>query len=120
MSERRITKINDAIKSCLSEIIRDDIRDPRVRNSIVSITKVKTSSDLSYCTVYVSVFNKKNSDIIPVLNSASGLFRKLTAQYLNLRVTPEFKFIIDDSVTYGAEIDELLKKINPDSNSDSK
>ena len=124
MSDRRITRINDAIKICMSEIIRDNIRDPRLKNLIISITKVKTSSDLSHCIVYVSVFDKNQKkydlDIISILNNASGLFRKLIAQNLDLRVTPNFKFIIDDSMSYSFEIDKLIKKICSNDNQNIK
>ena len=124
MGDRRITRINDAIKSCMSEIIRNNIRDPRLKKLIISITKVKTSSDLSHCRIYISVFDKNQKDhhidIISILNNASGLFRKLIAQNLDLRITPNFEFIIDDSMSYSSEIDNLIKKIKIDSNQDIK
>lgn len=110
MSDRRITRINDEIHRCLSEIIRLEIRDPRI-SSVTSITKVKTSSDLEHCLVYISVLENEESETIKILNNAAGFIRKLIAQKINLRVTPKFKFILDDSIEYSAKINDLLKKI---------
>lgn len=111
MSTRRMTRINDEIKRCLSEIISLKLRDPRI-NSMTSILKVKTSADLEHCIVYVSILDNKKEEIIKILNNASGFVRKLIAQKIDLRVTPQFKFILDDSIEYSAKINDLINKIN--------
>lgn len=110
MGERRITRINDEIHRCISEIIRLEIRDPRV-SSVTSVTKVKTSVDLEHCIVYISALGDNADETIKILNKAAGYIRKLIAQRINLRVTPEFKFVLDDSIEYSAKINNLLKKI---------
>ena len=107
----RMTKIDDEIKECLSEIIRFGLRDPRINNSLISITKTKTSKDLEHCLVYISILDKNKIDLIKILNKAQGYIRKLIASKINLRVTPNFKFVLDDSIEYSERINALLSKI---------
>jgi ribosome-binding factor A len=105
-----MVKINDEIRHCLCEILQLELHDPRI-SSITSVLRVKTSSDLEHCLVYVSVLDEKKDETIKTLNNASGFIRKLIAQKLNLRLTPEFKFILDDSIEYSIKINDLLNKI---------
>jgi ribosome-binding factor A len=107
-----MTKIDDEIKECLSEIIRFELSDPRVNNSLVSIIKTKTSKDLEHCLVSISILDKNKNDIIKILNKAQGYIRKLVANKINLRVTPNFKFILDDSIEYSEKINALLNKLS--------
>ncbi len=106
-------RINDEIKKELSEIIRADIKDPRV-GVITSVLKVETTNDLKYCKVYVSILGdeEKKNEVMTVLKGAAGFIRSLIARRINLRITPEFNFILDDSLDYSFKIDKILKEIN--------
>ncbi len=109
----RMIRINDEIQKEISEIIRSDLKDPRL-GVITSVLKVETTNDLKYCKVYVSVLgddNKKN-EVISVLRNASGFIRSLIANRINLRITPELKFILDDSLEYSFKIESIIKTIN--------
>lgn len=112
-NSNRMIRINDEIQKEISEIIRSDLKDPRV-GVITSVLKVDTTADLKYCKVYVSVLgdDEKKKEVISVLKSASGYIRSLIANRINLRVTPEFTFILDDSMEYSFKIDKIIKDIN--------
>ncbi len=112
-SSNRMIRINDEIQKELSEIIRSDLKDPRV-GVITSVLKVDTTTDLKYCKVFVSVLgdDEKKQEVISVLNKAMGFIRSLIANRINLRCTPEFKFILDDSLEYSFKIDSIIKQVN--------
>ncbi len=106
-------RINDEIQKEVSEIIRSDLKDPRV-GVITSVLKVDTTSDLKYCKVYVSILGDedKKAEVMGVLKGAAGYIRSLIANRINLRVTPEFTFKLDDSLEYSFKIDKIIKEIN--------
>lgn len=112
-TSNRMIRINDEIKKELSEIIRADLKDPRV-GVITSVLKVETTNDLKYCKVYISVLGdeEKKKEVMSVIKGASGFIRSLIAKRINLRITPEFRFILDDSLDYSFKIDKILKDIN--------
>lgn len=114
-TSNRIIRINDEIKKELSEIIRADLKDPRV-GVITSVLKVETTNDLKYCKVYVSVLgdDEKKNEVMAALKSAAGFMRSLIARRINLRITPQFSFVLDDSLDYSFKIDKILKDINKD------
>lgn len=109
----RMIRINDEIKKELSEILRADMKDPRI-GVITSVIKVDTTNDLKYCKVYVSVLgdDEKKAEVMEVIKNASGYIRSLIAGRINLRITPEFRFILDDSLEYSFKIDKIIKDIN--------
>ena len=109
----RMIRINDEIQKEISEIIRSDLKDPRI-GVITSVLKVDTTNDLKYCKVYISVLgdDAKKEEVISVLKNASGFIRSLIANRINLRLTPEFKFILDDSLEYSFKIDGIIRSIN--------
>ncbi len=115
-NSNRMIRINDEIKKELSEILRADMKDPRI-GVITSVIKVDTTNDLMYCKVYVSVLgdDKKKAEVMEVLKNASGYIRSLIANRINLRITPEFRFIPDDSLEYSFKIDKIIKDINRES-----
>lgn len=111
----RMIRINDELQKEISEIIRSDLKDPRV-GVITSVLKVDTTNDLKYCKVYVSVLgdDEKKQEVMSVLKNASGFIRSLIANRINLRLTPELKFILDDSLEYSFKIDSIIKSISED------
>lgn len=110
MAGNRINRINDEIQKELSALFRE-LKDPRVSQGMVSITRVDTTADLRYAKVYVSALNKgQEKEILKGLKSASGYLRRELGQALQLRYTPELQFIGDDSIQHGAHILELLRQ----------
>ncbi len=106
-------RINDEIKKEVSTILRGELKDPRV-GVITSVLKVDTTNDLEDCKIFVSILgdDEKKEEVMQVLNRASGFVRSLIAKRINLRVTPEIKFILDDSLEYSFKIDKIIREIN--------
>ena len=111
----RMIRINDEIQKEISAIIRGDLKDPRI-GVITSVLKVDTTNDLKYCKVYISVLGDedKKQEVMGVLKNATGFIRSLIAQRINLRITPELKFILDDSLEYSFKIDSLIRSVIKD------
>lgn len=114
-NNNRINKINDEIKKQLSEIIRSEIKDPRV-SFMTSVLKVETTTDLKHCKVFISVLGDETQkeDALKGLKNASGFIRKQIATKINLRCTPEFYFFFDDSIEYSDKINRILNQIKED------
>jgi ribosome-binding factor A len=109
------TRINGEVLKELSNIIRSEIKDPRV-GMMTSVVSVEVAPDLKTCKAYISVLGDEATaaDTIKGLKSAEGFIRRQLAKNLNLRNTPEIKFILDQSIEYGVKmsylIDEVTKK----------
>lgn len=117
-NSNRMDKINEELKKELSVIIDNNLKNPHI-TGIISVTKVKTSPDLRYARVYISLLNSKNvKETLDGLKSASGFMRSEIARRINLRYTPELRFEIDDSMEYGAKIENILKNIIPKNDED--
>ena len=110
MAKYRRDRINVEMVRELAAILRE-IKDPRVTDNFVSITAADVTPDLKFAKVYFSAMTADKREIRRGLMSASGFIRKRLAETLNLRQTPELAFIADDSIEYGAHINELLNKI---------
>ena len=105
----RTDRLSEEIKRELSDLIRNQLKDPRLPD-FVSITAVRVTRDLRYAKVYVSVFgdDDKKNGAIAALRSASGFIRHEIGQRLNIRYIPEFSFILDDSIEKGMYISKLI------------
>ena len=109
----RLGRIDEEYKKELSQIIGYELKNPNV-TGLISVTKVKVTSDLKFAKVYVSILNSKNvKDTLAGLKKSSGYIRTELAKRINLRNTPELIFELDDSIEYGAKIDSILKEIMP-------
>ena len=109
MASKRIAGINQEIQKELSNLLRT-VKDPRVQDTMISITRVETTPDLRYAKVYVSFLEEnKAQDALKGLKSAGGYLRRELGRSLQLRYTPELVWALDDSITYGAK---MLKLIN--------
>ena len=110
------TRINGEVQKELSRIISREIKDPRI-HSMTSVVSVEVTPDLKQCKAYISVLGdeEEKKDTLAGLNSAVGFVRKELARSINLRNTPEIKFIMDDSIGYGVlmskKIDEVTSQI---------
>ena len=120
MPNYRRARINDEVARVISDTLRE-VKDPRVRDALITVTSCEVSGDLKYAKVYFSVFGKDKEDIKEIkkgLYSASGFLRRALAETINLRLTPELSFEYDDAMARGANISELLKKTAAETRSD--
>lgn len=110
----RLARVNEELKREISNIINYEVKNSNV-TGMISVTKVKVSPDLRYARVYVSIINSRNvKQTLAGLKAASGFIRSKIAEKINLRVTPELVFELDDSMKYGERIDSILKDIMKD------
>lgn len=107
------TRINGEVLRELSSIIRGEIKDPRI-NPLTSVVSVEVAPDLKSCKAYISVLGdeKSQQDTITGLKSAEGYIRRKLAQNINLRNTPEIRFIMDQSIEYGVNMSKLIDDVN--------
>lgn len=110
MANYRRGRINDEVQRELASILRD-VKDPRVSGAFVSVTAVDVTPDLKYAKIYYSALMGDKKEVARGLKAATGYIRSQIAQKLNLRITPELTFILDDSVVHGAHISKLLNSI---------
>ena len=112
MASNRISRINEEIQKELSQLIRQ-LKDPRVQDTMISITRVETTPDLRFAKVYVSFLEAdKAQGAIKGLGSATGFLRRELGHSLNLRHTPQLQWALDDSITYGAKMLELINSLD--------
>ncbi|MBZ4665001.1 30S ribosome-binding factor RbfA [Mahella sp.] len=113
MEFSRLARISEELKREISDIIRNELKDPRVP-MMTSITKVEVTSDLKYAKVYVSVLGDEDvvKNAFDGLNSATGFVRKEVGSRIRLRYTPQIIFVRDTSIEYGVHISKLLHDIN--------
>lgn len=106
------TRINGEVQRELSTIIRD-LKDPRI-GIMTTVTAAEVTPDLKYCKVYVSVMGDEQAkaDTLAGLKSAAGFIRRELARTVNLRNTPEIKFVIDESIEYGMRMSKLIDEVN--------
>lgn len=109
------TRINMEVQRELSEIIRSGIKDPRI-HSMTSVVAVEVTPDLKYCKAYISVLGDEEAAKATVegLRSASSYVRRELARRVNLRNTPEIKFILDQSIEYGVNMSKLIDEVTKD------
>lgn len=109
----RPNRVAEEIKKELVNIIRNDIKDPRI-NGLVSVTDVEVTSDISYAKVFISKYGtpEQREEAIKGLEKAAGFIRSELSNRLKLRYVPELIFKLDDSLEYGAKIEKLLNHIN--------
>ena len=110
MGKYRRGRINDAVKEELA-IALGDVREPKVADNFVSITRAEVAPDLKYATVYFSCIGDAKEAAFG-LKKCTGMLRHHLAVTLNLRITPELNFVKDGSIEHGARIAKLLDKIN--------
>ena len=112
MASNRIGRVNEDMQRELSALLRN-LKDPRVQRTMISITRVETTSDLRYAKVFVSFLDKDCAkDGLKGLKSASGYLRREIGSSLNLRYTPELVWEEDHSITYGAHILDILSTLD--------
>lgn len=115
------TRINGEVLRELSNIIRSEIKDPRI-NPMTSVVTVEVAPDLKTCKAYISVLGdeKSQQDTIQGLRSAEGFIRRQLARTINLRNTPEIKFILDQSIEYGVKMSKMIDEVTKDLDEDKE
>lgn len=106
------TRINGEVLRVLSNIIRQEIKDPRI-HMMTSVIAVEVAPDLKTCKAYISVLgsDEERSETIKGLKSAEGYVRRQLARELNLRNTPQITFILDTSIEYGVNMSKLIDDV---------
>ena len=106
------TRINGEVLRELSVIIRQEIKDPRI-HMMTSVTGVEVAPDLKTCKAFISVLgsDQEKKDTLEGLKNAEGYARRMLAKRLNLRHTPEIRFILDQSIEYGVNMSRLIDQV---------
>ena len=112
MANNRLARTNDDIQRVLSELLRN-VKDPRVQQGMISVTRVETTGDLRYAKVWLSVYGMQDEkEFRRGLKSASGWLRRELGNSMSLRYTPELVFELDHSIEYGAHINRLISDLD--------
>ncbi len=113
MANFKLGRTTEDIKRELTAIFRE-LKDPRVQRCFLSIVRVDVTSDLYYCTVYISAMEglSKAKEALKGLGSASGFIRRELGRRLRLRHVPELIFKATDSIEYSANISKILSSLN--------
>jgi ribosome-binding factor A len=109
------TRINMEVQRELSEIIRLGIKDPRI-HPMTTVVSVEVTPDLKFCKAYISILGNEEAGkaTIEGLKSAEGYIRRELARRVNLRNTPQIKFILDQSIEYGVNMSRLIDEVTKD------
>lgn len=107
----RIEKVSETIKQEVSKIIHDELRDPRL--GFITVMQVEVTKDLRIARIFYSVMGSPGQKLKAgeALESASGFIRRLIGERLNLRLTPEVIFKLDNSVDYSIEIADKIERV---------
>jgi ribosome-binding factor A len=110
---RRIERLNSIIQQEISQLLREQVNDPRL-NSLISITKVSTSPDLRHTKIFVSSFGDKadKEEILKGFQAASGFLRRQLATRLQLKYMPDLSFQFDDSIERAAKVLRLIDEVS--------
>ena len=106
------TRINGEVQKELSNIIRNEVKDPRI-HPMTSVMRVQVAPDLKSCKAYISVLGDEaaRKSTIEGLTAAEGFIRRTLAHSLNLRNTPEIRFVADDSIEYGVSMSRRIDEV---------
>lgn len=109
------TRVNSEVQRELASIIRGEIKDPRI-HPLTSVVHVEVAPDLKTCKAYISVLGDQDAQesTLAGLKSAEGFIRRQLAHNLNLRNTPEIRFILDQSIEYGVHMSQLIRENHVD------
>lgn len=107
----RFDKMNEEIVKALSEIFRDEIKDPRI-DGMVTVADAKITNDLSHCTIYLSIYNSKDKKVcFQTICKCAGFIRKKLAEKVDIRIMPELHFKLDETLDYVDKMNEIFKTI---------
>ncbi len=106
-------RINREVERTLSEVIRSELKDPRI-HPLTSVTGAEVTTDLKYCKVFVSVLSndEDKASTMEGLKQARAFLRKRLAETVNLRNTPELRFVLDEGIEYGMHLSKLIEDVS--------
>lgn len=119
MSSHRIFRINENIKQLLSMIIFKEIEDPRIKNNLITITKVDTNKDLKNAKVFFVCLNEdKKDEVLSGLNSAKGVIFSYLKKSLKVRYVPNLTFHYDKTLIETNKVLTNIRNLNINDNED--
>ena len=106
------TRINGEVQKELSNIIHNEIKDPRI-SPMTSVISAVVAPDLKTCKAYISVYGtpEEKEDTMAGLKKAEGFIRRLLASNMNMRNTPEIRFVLDESIEYGVSMSKMIDEV---------
>lgn len=110
----KMERVNSELARQITKIIAEDVKDPRLHNAIIGVTKLYTTPDLKYAKVYLSIYassEEERQEAYYTVCRSKTFIRNMLKDSVQIRLLPELNFIIDDSVDYSIKIDEILNKI---------
>ena len=110
----KMARINAELTTHIAKVIAEDIKDPRLGDAIIGVTKVRTTPDLKYAKVYLSVYAKSPELVTEAFYTvcrAATFIRNRLKDSVQIRLMPELNFVLDDTMEHSAKIDELLAQI---------
>ena len=111
MKNNKLGRLNHTMMREISYILETEVKDKHIK--FVTITDVRVTNDLSFAKVYVTVLNDEYKDItLKALKQASGFIRKQLSERVEIRHIPELQFVYDESIAYGQQIEEDIKRIH--------
>ena len=111
MNDIKIKRYNSIYEREISNILQNEIKDSVIK--FVTVTGVEITNDLSYAKVFVTIFDKEKKDeVLKALDKAKGFIRTKLAAKVDIRKTPELRFVIDESIEYGYKIDSIIEEIH--------
>ena len=110
-------RINAEMQRALSTILREEVKDPRL-SLMLSVVHCEVAPDLKTCKAYISMIGDEaaQQDCMAALKSASGFIRREIAHSLNLRLTPEISYILDQSIEYGVTMSQKIDQVMEEQN----
>ena len=115
MAAIKIERLNHAMQEEISKILMLEIKNEDIK--FVTITGCDISNDLSYCKVYFTVLDQsQKKKMTELLNKAAGFIRGEVSQRIEMRHTPELKFIYDESIAYGEHMDKIMDQLQKEEN----
>ncbi len=114
MSKQRIIKIGEEIKREISDILSKDMKDPRIKSGVISVTGVDVSGDLSFAKIFLSIYGKDvdKGQVMEIMKKSSGFMRSELGKRIRIRHIPELIFQLDTSLEYGDHINKILKDLD--------
>lgn len=110
----KMERVNSELARQITKIIAEDVKDSRLHNAIIGVTKLYTTPDLKYAKVYLSIYassEEERQEAYYTVCRSKTFIRNMLKDSVQIRLLPELNFIIDDSVDYSIKIDEILNKI---------
>ena len=119
MKNNRLERVNSEIQKEVALIINNELRDPQI-TSMIGVSEVDVSPDLANAKVYLSVYGGDAEDTLNRVKGAGSFIRGRLAKKIRLRIIPRLDFYLDNSLTYGKKIDELISNIKYTTNPDDQ